>query len=123
MRGYAPQARDHSPAHTKWWHDNNKVAAEPVVGIEYGPGTKTRAEIRAAIAKQQVDENPDLLLDDPEKLERAGVVEVSPETVGADFFDQLAKWKLELTNEEIPSKINFVRRGLYEEAFVRRPRR
>lgn len=47
--GYAPQARDHGPACTTRWRRNDKVAAEPVDGVEYGPGCQSAAEIQQAI--------------------------------------------------------------------------
>ena len=49
LDGYAPQARDHSPACTTRWRRRGKVAAEPVDGVDYGPGCQTAAEIQAAI--------------------------------------------------------------------------
>jgi hypothetical protein len=51
--GYAPQARDHGPACTTRWRRRGKVAAEPVDGVEYGPGVRTAAEIEQAIERRR----------------------------------------------------------------------
>ena len=51
--GYAPQARDHGAACTTRWRRRGKVAADPVDGVEYGPGVRTAAEIEQAIERQR----------------------------------------------------------------------
>lgn len=51
--GYAPQARDHSPACTTRWRRRGKVAAEPVDGVEYGPGCQSQAEVEQAIRRHR----------------------------------------------------------------------
>ena len=51
--GLAPQARDHGPACTTRWRRRGKAAAEPVDGVDYGPGCQTQAEIEQAIRRHR----------------------------------------------------------------------